>query len=355
MKVLIYCDVHFSTYSSIIRGQGEKYSKRLHNLISSLNWAEELAIKKGCDRIFCLGDFFNQENLNSEELTALQDINWANIPHLSIVGNHESSVKSLEYSSTKVLEKNNFKIIDTPTIDFCDEGKVKLIFLPYITEDDRKPLIEYINTPDYKLDSAEKEKIIVFSHNDVKGIRYGTFESKEGFNIGEIESDCDLFLNGHLHNGSKFCKNGYNLGNLSGQNFSEDATKYSHCVFILDTTTLKLDQYENPFAFNFYQIDINKKADLDIFNHLKPHSVISCRCEQSLVNDCKYIIDHSSLIEACRVIVTFNVINTLSTADTSTYTNTTDYLQQFKTFLVDKLGNTPELLDEVDNIINIKG
>ena len=37
MRILIYTDVHFSQYSSIIRSRGKKYSTRLENLINSIN------------------------------------------------------------------------------------------------------------------------------------------------------------------------------------------------------------------------------------------------------------------------------------------------------------------------------
>ena len=67
MRYLIYTDVHWCTYSSIIRSRGETYSKRIENLITSINWAENLALEKGCNEIICLGDFFDKPDLTSEE------------------------------------------------------------------------------------------------------------------------------------------------------------------------------------------------------------------------------------------------------------------------------------------------
>ena len=57
-KLFVYGDVHWSTYSSIIRSRGEQYSTRLENLIRSVNWAEALAEKYNCETVICLGDFF---------------------------------------------------------------------------------------------------------------------------------------------------------------------------------------------------------------------------------------------------------------------------------------------------------
>lgn len=44
----------------------------------------------------------------------------------------------------------------------------------------------------------------------------GQFISKAGFDINDIEDNCDLFINGHLHNGSKITDKIFNVGNLTG-------------------------------------------------------------------------------------------------------------------------------------------
>ena len=38
MRILLYTDLHWSTESSIIRGMGSVYTKRLERLIASMNW-----------------------------------------------------------------------------------------------------------------------------------------------------------------------------------------------------------------------------------------------------------------------------------------------------------------------------
>ena len=47
-----------------------------------------------------------------------------------------------------------------------------------------------------------------------------------------------------------------NIGNLTGQNFSEDAFVYGHKIIIVDTSEWKFYLLENPFAMNFYKIDL---------------------------------------------------------------------------------------------------
>lgn len=89
MRICIWGDNHWSQYSSIIRKRGQKYSCRLENSIQSLNWVEKLAVDKNCDMTVCLGDFFDSSSLNAEEITALKDVHWSNLPKYFIVGNHE--------------------------------------------------------------------------------------------------------------------------------------------------------------------------------------------------------------------------------------------------------------------------
>ena len=40
MKIGVIGDVHWSSYSSIVRSTGDVYSTRLENLIQSINWSE---------------------------------------------------------------------------------------------------------------------------------------------------------------------------------------------------------------------------------------------------------------------------------------------------------------------------
>ena len=103
MRYFIFADPHWSSYSSIVRSRGEKYSTRLENLIKTINWVESEAQNQNCNTIVCLGDFFDKSELNSEEITALQEIKWANIIHYFLVGNHEMGRNNLELSSSHLF------------------------------------------------------------------------------------------------------------------------------------------------------------------------------------------------------------------------------------------------------------
>jgi DNA repair exonuclease SbcCD nuclease subunit len=352
-KILFYTDPHWSQYSSIVRKRGKKYSQRLENLIESVNWAENLSQEQKCDMVICLGDFFDSPTLNSEELTALQEIIWnKEVPHYFLVGNHESSVSSLEYNSTKALQRKGFYIVDGP--QRIIQEKADILLLPYILEENRKTIKEYwdMTEPQEVYYPEFKQNRIILSHNDILGIRYGKFESKEGFDLKEIEEQSELFLNGHLHNGVFLNKTEtiLNLGNLTGQNFSEDASKYKHYAVILDTESMNLDFYENPNAFNFYHLDVKNKEDFIKLNQFKDNSIVTFRCKEELINELKdqikvtnKIIEHKIIVYRDLVLVDETDMNKLSMSGM-------DYLEKFTEFILQTVGDSEIVKEELTHI-----
>ena len=347
--ILVCGDVHFCQYSSILRKRGIKYSKRLENIIESVNFVEKTAAEKNVNAIVYLGDFFDKPNLNDEELTALKEIKWSDMIHYFIVGNHESSVNELLFNSTKALEAedNNRYVIDNfKIITKTNDSNFNFAFLPYCTEDCRVSLSKLFNEP---------SKRIIFSHNDVKGIQMGPIISKQGYEIDDIEANCDLFINGHIHNGSKITNKIINLGNLTGKNFGEDAYKYSHNIMLLDEETLTYELIENPYAFNFYKIEINNEKDLDKLDTLKNNAVVNIKCEQSLLQNVKKLINEAKNIVASRILTYRELINrdNLENAEMTAQLvlNAQDPLERFTEFIKNRLGNDEIVLEELSAII----
>ena len=297
MKILLFADLHMCPRASIINKWGTKFPSRLENCIKSVNWLENLAKESNCDYIINLGDFFDRPDLSSETITAYKEIKWVNKKHYSLVGNHDASTSSLLFNSVNSLLNKNHSIVTQPEI--LSLSDCELCFLPYIVECDKKPLIEY-----FKEKPLDKPRII-FSHNDIMGIQLGPVVSKTGFTKEEIEANCDLFINGHLHNGQKISDKIINLGNLTGKDFGEDAFKYTHNVAILDTETLSLNFVENPHAFNFYKIQINQDADLHLLENLKPQAVVSIKCNNKVLEKTKQKLDLLSkqIIESRLIII----------------------------------------------------
>ena len=342
MKILLYTDNHWSQSSSIVRGRGARYSLRLENQLESINWVEQLAVEKGCEMVFNLGDFFDRAELNAEELTALKDIKWNDLPHYFIVGNHEMGTSDLTYSSSHVFKSLNFetfKFVDLLKID----DNVALVILPYLTKDRRATLKKYIE--DLTLEE-KANNYIVLSHNDIAGIRYGQYVSKDGFDVKDIYDNCRLFINGHLHNQTQINDKTLNLGNLTGQNFSEDAEKYSHCAAILDTDDFSIELINNPYAFNFYKFEMHSSKDIKkSLDKCINNSIISIKVAESLIDEVKITLhDYRNILEYR--IVSIPEVRAESTQTINELVKI-DHIEQFKNYIIEQLGHSNVIDDEL--------
>lgn len=342
MKVLIYTDPHFCEKFSIVTKMGDKYTTRLENQIKSINWAEELAYKKGCQYVICAGDFFDKPNLTQQEITAINEIKFAPMcAHFFLVGNHESEENDLHYNSTEILQQDrssNF-IVAEPRL--LEEPDFELAFLPYITEARRQEAKDYFPEP--------KAKRLLISHNDLFGIQMGPAVSTVGFKPEDLASICDLCVNGHLHNGIKISNKVINLGNLTGKDFGEDAFRYKHNVMLVDTDTMTYELIENPYAFNFYKIEINTKADLAILNRLSNNAVVSVKCRDLLVAEAKELIASLPNIVESRVVITREVANGETAEDITDLT--VDQYVKFAECCREKLENNAILEEELSEIL----
>lgn len=348
MKHFIYADPHWSSYSSIVRSRGEKYSTRLENLIKTMNWIETEAHNQNCDTIICLGDFFDKSELNSEELTALQEVKWSSLKHYMLVGNHEMGRGNLELSSAHLFELiPNCNVVDSLYV-LNETNGTTLVFLPYILEKDRKPLSEYLSF-------ESNDTRIVFSHNDIAGIQMGKFVSTTGFSIEEIEKECDLFINGHLHNDSDVGKKIINVGNITGQNFSEDAFAHNHKALILDTTEKSLTPIVNPYAMNFYKLDLTNCRpiidDVNIQNHLsslKYPAVATIKINpdinfivRDLLSTCENIIE-------CRLIT--DGVQGAEPIESIGNEINLDHIQKFQMYVMENIGKDELTLNELERV-----
>ena len=353
MRALIVGDVHYAQYSSIVRKRGEYYSKRLENLIWSINWAEKLAEEQRVDKVIYLGDFLDRADLNAEELTALKEIEWAkDIPHVLLVGNHEVASRSLEYSSIHLASilGDNFLVVDKPM------GEVgfgyKFYYLPYIFENNREPLENYL-TIGGDVETQELKQIFIFSHNDIKGVQYGLFESKSGFEKDEIlATGCRYFINGHIHNqGWVVPDRILNLGNLTGQNFNEDGLRYPHTVAILDTRDYQqpLTLIKNPYAYQFLKLEVHSAQDIECLPDLT-HMVLSVKCDEALVDDLRAALDNSENVEEYRIITTSQEADDEDGPTVQVF-NSLDHLEQFQSYILEQLGKSEPVVKELEEVL----
>lgn len=342
-KFLIYTDVHFCQYSSIVRKRGQKYSVRLHNLINSISWAEHLADSENCDAVLTLGDFFDRTDLGAEEITALQDVYFSNKPHIFLTGNHEANVSSLDFSSAQIFKSFEADVISDVRVEEIND-KVDFYYIPYLTNDVRKPLTEYLR------DNGKKK--VVLSHNDLAGIQYGKFKSTSGFDINEILDNCTLFINGHLHNGNVINDRIVVVGNLTGQNFNEDASIYDHCAYIMivnDDGSIDLDKRINPYAFNFYKIHIDNRDDINQLDYLKPNAILSITCNGNLVSEVGERLKNIDSVVEYRIFATYDKPEDFD-CDGEDF-KVEDHMQLFINYVRTKIEPSPILDEEISYLL----
>ena len=326
MKILIRTDVHWCKFSSVIRELNDKYSVRLQHLIDSVNWTERLAEENNCDLIVDAGDFFDSHIVGDFEITSLSEISWANIPHKFVLGNHEIQNKNKELSSAHIFKLLGFDLITEPTKEVIDD--VELCYLPYMFE------YEELNT----LFGKRKDKRVVFSHNDVKGITLGGYTFEEGFSLDDIKQNCDLFLNGHIHGYGEY-DNMINLGNLCGQNFGEN--NVPHRAYILDTDTMELVPYENPYSFNFYKINCVEKVK---FPKLRNNPCLLINCSENTLEEVKNKVKEIKDL----VYVRYQLITKTEAVEIQEVElEKIDHLQALRDYIFNNVGNTEVIKDEV--------
>ena len=83
---------------------------------------------------------------------------------------------------------------------------------------------------------------------------------------------------------------------------------------------------ENPYAYNFYKIDINAESDLVYLENLKPNAAISIKCVQGLVEKTRQKIEETPNIIESRVML---VRQYEDVAETTELDLTVDHLTRF--------------------------
>ena len=144
-----------------------------------------------------------------------------------------------------------------------------------------------------------------------------------------------------------------NCGNLTGQNFTENALVYDHYVQIIDTETLKVDFYINPYAFNFYKIDCTNTASFEgavktmFEKQLKPNPVITLKVLQKDVSCARQLLKEFPNI-ICRLIVEASS-DSISTDEP--ILEATDHLKQFEQYVLENIGNTDIIKEELMSVM----
>ena len=337
MKICFCGDVHFCTHSSIVRKQGRVLSQRLEYLINTITWVENQAQVNNCDFIVYLGDFFDRNNLTAEELTALNYIKWSNVPKIFLVGNHEMQSKDLFVNSTNLFNYLPSSTVVQKPITYPLTNTYDITFIPYQLHN------EISNSISDNISNTNCLHHLICSHIDLKGVNMGTFISEAGYDLDDILNSCDMLINGHLHNGTEVVKNRIiNIGNICGQNFSEDASKYEHHIMIMDVEdSIKYSYIENPFALNFYKLDIKN----NFLPNLKSNAVVTIKTDDPVglkqkLSEVPNILEYRILHNIIKSDTTKQELNQVSI----------DHVSEFKQYMLNTYENNKYLLEELSQI-----
>lgn len=237
-KIVLWADFHFCKRESLVED-------RYPFLKKSIEWADGLA----GDLYFDLGDFFNTSHLSAEDVAVLDSIKFKNSWHC-ITGNHEQDGKN----SLLRYFRNFHTVYEKPQLKNFGKDIGWVLFLPFTKHP--TPLNELLK----KL--PEGEQVVVVSHCEFVGM-FGT-EEGAGYKIHEIEQDprIKIWFNGHYHTRRGLSPKIVVVGNLCGQNFTQNFEPHGVCVY--DTVTNKYEFIENPYALVFGKLDTSKENCKDI-------------------------------------------------------------------------------------------
>lgn len=330
MKIGLYADPHFSQNSGVLVGREGIYTKRLSNLVKSFKWMNKFFKEQGCSEIVCLGDLTDRPDLTAEEITALSECGIED--HTLIVGNHCRSDKSGEVSTLSLFKKSFF----SPTV--WEIGCSRILILPY-------------NSTVSDLNSFGKVDIIL-SHNDLKGYDFGNHISTEGYDIQDILDNCQLFVNGHLHNGGWLIENRIvNLGQLTGINFSSCGGQWEPSVGIYDTETKTLTIHENPEALRFKKVE--KSTLTSLKNYIEslsdnPH-VVQVKVPEKISSSARKLLNQYDKVVASRILVVKDKKKSTTQINKKSTEESTTVYDKLRKFISDQ---NPEKFDH-DKVFKI--
>lgn len=351
MKILLYGDIHWSATSSLVTQRGNKYTKRLELLIDTMNWLQQLSMQYKCGAQICLGDFCDKSVLKDEEISALSEISWSNVPAYFIVGNHESAQHALTFSTVDVLKQ----AVSTINV-FSNSTKVNLdnttfYFIPYIVESDREALSEVLKAADISNpDIPTLANRVIISHNDIAGQNYGGFISKLGFSIDEIMEQHCLFLNGHLHNTTYVTDRILNVGSTTAHNFTNDSNVYKYGAWLFDTNSKSLTFIENPHSLHFYKFDFETADSVATIAKLPSNSIVSIRCTQNSYSAVQQLLENNVNNIIANRVVTIRLNKTEDLVTESIQDLRHNHLEKLVEFCTGELPNTEILQAELAEI-----
>jgi hypothetical protein len=260
MKVLLITDQHFG-----VRNDSQVYVEYYRKFYTEIviPFIKLSKIK----HVLCLGDTFDKrKSVNFNSLEAAKEMWFSPLEELGVtmtmlVGNHDIYYKNtLRVNAPSLLlgEYGNIQIIDNPTEFTIDN--LTILGIPWICDENRSRVYELLEKSNVSLCMGHLE---FNGFETVPGI-----VMEHGIDIEPFKK-FDKVLSGHFHTKSKKNNIQY-LGNPYELYWNDYQSKRG--FHVLDTETLELQFYRNPFTMfeKIYYNDKtnNYKQDID-FTHLQ--------------------------------------------------------------------------------------
>lgn len=257
-RAVIFSDIHFGK-------RGEVHNKDCLDFIDFMT--KYVADKSnGIDHIVFMGDWYDKrDSINISTLNyayrAMHKINDLGIPFFIEIGNHDlyhrnnRDIHSLIYFN----EFEHANLIDEPST--ATMGKHKILFMPYIFQDEYVPMAVEVNASD-----------VVYAHLELKGfvLTGSTVVLEHGHDQALFDKPKRIFT-GHFHKRQ-------NKGNVF----------YTGNPFPFDFS----DTNDTDRGFAIYDYDTDK---LEFKNHLEAPSYFVCSLTNLLQN-------HKTMLKAKSVV-----------------------------------------------------
>lgn len=115
---------------------------------------------------------------------------------------------------------------------------------------------------------------------------------------------------------------------------------------LLDTDRCQWAFIENPYAFNFYKVEIKQLQDLPEF---KSNAILTIKCPESKVSELKEKLTSIENVREFRVISVAEEVK--EEAEVHIELNSVDHLKQFQEYILNQLGTSEAVIKELQEVI----
>lgn len=265
MKILFFSDIHFHHTHTFSKITEEGFSTRELEHLSCADTIIKICKEEKVDKIIFGGDMYQTvgDSMSGQILAAisefLEKLQTLEIPIEILVGNHDLcfSTNSVHIHKLRTFKNwHNIYLYDEPyEADY-------IVYMPYCTDNQQaQQFLENV---------IEKEKKLVISHLEIKGINLGNgIFTEKGVEL-DLLKQFKMILQGHYHSGGSLAKNIQICGSTQRLSFKDKGTARNN-IILYDTNSNKIERrsFECPDWLTFTDDNIEDLLKADSNNYVK--------------------------------------------------------------------------------------